>query len=84
MNVQIFGECIFVFFFVYLLNFFSFSFDFACVLEFCVGYGLMLQSVPAFPVVGFVLIWVGVSPLVNLSLLLPLCSIIVTWLLKDN
>ena len=50
------------------------------------GYGLMteLQSVPAFPVVGFVLIWVGVSPLANLSLSLPLCSIIVTWLLKDN
>ena len=52
-------------------------------------YGLMagLLSVPAFPVVGFVLIWVGLSPLDTLlSVLLPLriIIIIVMWLLKDN
>ena len=47
-----------------------------------------LLSVPAFPVVGFVLIWVGVSPLAICSVpILPLCSIIiiiVTWSLKGN
>ena len=51
-------------------------------------HGLMteLQSVPAFPVVGFVLIWVGVSPLAICSVPLPLCSIIiiVAWSLKGN
>ena len=43
-------------------------------------YGLMagLLSVPAFPVVGIVLIWVGLSPLDTLlSVLLPLRIIII-------
>ena len=34
MNVQIVEEYYFVLYFIYLLNFFVFSFDFACVLEF--------------------------------------------------
>ena len=50
----------------------------------CMVYGLMagLWSVPAFPVVGFILIWVGVSPLpINfVSYIAP----IVMQLLKDN
>ena len=47
-------------------------------------HGLMagLRSVPAFPVVGFVLIWVGVSPT---AICRCRCScVILTWLLKDN
>ena len=65
MNVQIVGEYFFVLYF-YLLNFFVFSIDFACMCAgVCVLYRLVagLLSVPVFPVVGFVLIWVGVSPL---------------------
>ena len=52
------------------------------------NFGLMagLLSVPAFPVVGFVLIWVGVSPLAICSVPLPLCSIIIIVMssLKGN
>ena len=45
-----------------------------------------LLSVPAFPVVGFVLIWVGVSPLAICQSHCPYVQdvIIVTWLLKYN
>ena len=54
-----------------LLIFYCFSSDFAGVLGVlvCMLYGLMagLLSVPAFPVVGFIVIWVGVSPL-------PICQ----------
>ena len=50
-------------------------------------YGLMagLQSVPAFPVVGFVLTYLGwVVTSTHLSVPLLLRSIIVMQLLKDN
>ena len=54
--MQIVEEYYFVLYFIYLLIFFVFSFDFA---DFMAG----LWSVPAFTLVGFVLICVGVSPL---------------------
>ena len=77
-NVQMVAEYFFVWYFIYMLNFLL------CLCAgVCVVYRLMagLQSVPAFPVVDFVLIWVGFSPL---AICWSLCLIIVTCLLKDN
>ena len=52
----------------------------------CTVYGLMagLRSVPDFPVVDFVPILVGLSPLPNCPTHCPLHTIMVMQLLKDN
>ena len=57
MNVLIVVEN-FLFCILFICLIFVFSFDFACVLEFVwiTGSWLGLQSVPAFPMEGFVLI----------------------------
>ena len=51
MNVQIVEEYYFVLYFIYLLNFFVFSFDFACVLEFvwlmAHGWVVVMQCQPS-------------------------------------
>ena len=88
-NMQIVGEYYFILYFIYLLNFFVFSFDLnlrVFVAHGLVGswaYGWVTVSAN-FPCGRFCpYLGCGVTPS-HLSVLLPVCSTIVTWFFKDN